>query len=413
MSMHLVTGYAGIEHITAADQGAFNAAFFGTGQYVMESGNMCEASITSNNNVRILDGEILMKGRHIRIEPNTYEDVNITTGTAGMNRNDLIVIEYQEDTGTGIENIGLKVIKGTESSGTATDPAYIDGDILGGATHNQMPLYRVVLKGVVLSAIEPLFDTISNYQALAEKYEKEFIAYCQNHLNSLGVLDTMEEVEANTQENQLAGALAVRELSATVEEYDNALADTVPYNLVDKSIGEGKVRSTGEYADGSITLTSTQVGYVYFYRRYKYEAGKSYTFSAHCETDDSQKSAIRAQYVTINESGGETYQSLGGSPLSDNPTLTITPTREDAACIQVNFALANTNAPIGTTITFTEMQVLEGKKKREYRPPFNSTYELSQQLGGLTLYAMGESEFDPTTEDTENGLYILYDDSGV
>ena len=33
---------------------------------------------------------------------------------------------------------------------------------------------------------------------------------------------------------------------------------------------------------------------------------------------------------------------------------------------------------------------------------------LSEQLGGLTLYAMSETEFETTEEDTENGLYILY-----
>lgn len=218
MSMHLVTGFAGAEHITAADQGAFNAAFFGTGQYVMEAGSMCEASITSNNNVRILDGDILMKGRHIRVNPNTYEDVPIVTGTAGVNRNDLIVVEYREDTSTGIETVAMKVIMGTETSGTASDPVYTDGDILGGATFNQMPLYRVVLEGVVLQRIEPMFETILNYKSLAEKYEREFVASCESHLGALNVLDTMEEVEANTEEQQLAGALAVKEV---IEEVNN------------------------------------------------------------------------------------------------------------------------------------------------------------------------------------------------
>lgn len=248
MAMHLVTGYAGEEHITAADQGAFNAAFFGTGQYVMEAGNMCEASITSNNNVRILDGDILMKGRHIRIKPNTYEDVNISTGTAGVNRNDLIVMEYNKDTTTGIETIELKVIKGTETTGTPSDPVYTDGDILGDATFNQMPLYRVKLEGVVLASIEPMFDTISNYQSLAEKYKAEFIKACETHLGSLDILDTMEEVEANTKEQQLAGALALKGLSAEVlgalEDQLNGITVT-PMPLSDyDSMGDGRPAKT-------------------------------------------------------------------------------------------------------------------------------------------------------------------------
>lgn len=210
--LHLVTGYAGEEHIHSADQGSFNASFFGAGEYVMEAGNQFEASIMDNNTVRILDGDALMKGRHLRIEPNTYADVTITTGTAGVNRNDLIVFQYSKDTGSDIETPEIVVIKGTETEGTATDPAYSDGDILAGATFNQMPMYRVKVEGVVLTAVEPLFEVIPTYKKLAEEAKKEFKTSCENHLNSLNILETKEEIQANTQANQLAGALAMKEV---------------------------------------------------------------------------------------------------------------------------------------------------------------------------------------------------------
>lgn len=214
---HLITGYAGEEHIQSADQGSFNASFFGTGEYVMEAGNQFEASVMDNNTVRIFDGDILMQGRHIRIEPNTYEDITISTGTAGVNRNDLICMQYTKDAASGVESAEIVVVKGTETEGTASDPAHTTGDILSGATSNQMPLYRVKIEGVVLAGVEPLFDTIPTFQALAERYRKEFEAACESHLDSLNVLDTMEEVEANTQSNQLAGALAVKELNTTLQ----------------------------------------------------------------------------------------------------------------------------------------------------------------------------------------------------
>lgn len=213
---HLVTGYAGYEHIQSEDDGAFNASFFGDGQFVMESGNQFEGSIIDNNTVRILDGNLMMYGRHIRIGLNTYEDLTITTGAAGVNRIDLICMTYEKNATDGTEKAYLEVIKGVESEGTAAVPDYTDGNILEGATLNQMPLYQVAVNGVVLSNITPLFTVIPTYKALAEKYEKQFKEACQSHLDSLGVLDTMEEVEANTLENQLAGALALKELSARI-----------------------------------------------------------------------------------------------------------------------------------------------------------------------------------------------------
>lgn len=216
MAVHLVTGFRGEEHIQSADQGSFNASFFGEGEFVMEAGNQCDASIIDNNTIRILDGDILMQGRHIRIPSNTYIDLTINTGTADKNRNDLIVVEYSKDAGSGVETASLKVIKGEATTGTAADPTYATGDILSGEILNQMPLYRVKMKGVVLSDIEQLFEIIPTYKTLAEKYAEEFQTACKTHLDSLNVLDTIEEVEANTQEKQLAGALALKELSTDI-----------------------------------------------------------------------------------------------------------------------------------------------------------------------------------------------------
>lgn len=212
--VHLITGYKGEEHIQSADQGSFNASFFGGGEYVMEAGNQFEGSIMDNNTVRILDGDLLMQGRHIRIEPETYEDITITTGTAGVNRIDLIVMQYSKDTSTDIESAGLVVVKGTETEGTATEPEYTSGNILSGATLNQMPLYRVKVEGVVLTEIEPLFTVIPTYKTLAEQYAAQFEATI-TALKAANILDTMEEVEANTQENMIAGALALKELKNT------------------------------------------------------------------------------------------------------------------------------------------------------------------------------------------------------
>lgn len=210
---HLVTGYAGQAHIQSADEGAFNASFFGDGQYVMEHGNCFEGSIIDNNTVRILDGNGLMYGRHFRIEPNAYEDLKITTGTAGTRRFDLICMTYEKDAVDETEKVYLQVIKGTETSGTAAVPEYTDGNILEGASFNQMPLYQVKIEGVVLTSITPLFESIPTYKALAEMYAARFEEEI-NALKTSYILDTLEEVEANTQEKQLAGALALKQLSA-------------------------------------------------------------------------------------------------------------------------------------------------------------------------------------------------------
>ena len=212
MQTHLVTGYKGSEHIKSADQGSFNAAFFGSGQFVMEMGNQFEGSIVNNNTVRILDGDILMYGRHIRIDPGTFEDLTIETGNAGKNRIDLVCMTYEKNTSDGTEKAYLEVLKGSETEGTPSAPEYTDGNIITGAIKNQMPLYKLTINGVVLQDITPLFKTIPTYKTLAEQYAAQFQKACDTYLGALNILDTMEEVNANTQTNQLAGALAVKEV---------------------------------------------------------------------------------------------------------------------------------------------------------------------------------------------------------
>lgn len=162
-NMNLVTGYAGQAHISAADVGSFNAALVGSGQYVLQKGNMLSASAVTNNTIRVLDGDILMQGRHGRIEPNTSVDLAIENGASGYYRNDLIVARYTKDVSTGVEAMNLVVIKGTASTGLAADPEYTSGDIVGSGTAlNDMPLYRVRIDGLNIQTLETMFAVLGN-----------------------------------------------------------------------------------------------------------------------------------------------------------------------------------------------------------------------------------------------------------
>lgn len=167
-NLHLVTGYKGEAHITAADHGSFNAAIFGVGQYVLERGSEFSASVITNNSIRVSDGDILMQGRHIRLAENTYVDLAIDNGTQGYKRNDLIVARYTKNAGTGVEECNLVVIKGTDVKDSPVDPAYTTGDILSdNCTQNDMPLWRVPIDGLTVGTLVPLFSTISAPGALA------------------------------------------------------------------------------------------------------------------------------------------------------------------------------------------------------------------------------------------------------
>ncbi len=167
MGLDLVTGFKGTAHITAADQGSFNAGVFGENCFVLALGKKLSAQVITNNMVRIFDGDVSLFGRHIRIAKNTYEDVAIANGLQGMNRNDLIVVRYTKDSTTGIENAELAVIQGVSTDGTASDPSYTTDDMLSGeCLLYEMPLYRIPLTGLNVGTPVALFRTAKNMTSI-------------------------------------------------------------------------------------------------------------------------------------------------------------------------------------------------------------------------------------------------------
>ena len=169
-NMHLVTGYAGREHVTAADQAAFHNLFIGGGEFVLDTGNQFAASIVSNNQVRVLDGDIYMQGRFVRLDKDTYIDLAIENGAQGYSRNDLIVARYTENQVSAVEEVNLVVIKGEPAASDPVDPAYTKGDILvAGDMQHDMPLYRVVIDGLEIVELVPLFQYDSDLQLIQKR----------------------------------------------------------------------------------------------------------------------------------------------------------------------------------------------------------------------------------------------------
>ena len=174
-ALHLVTGYKGTAHITSADQGVFNAMIVGTGDYVFTKGKRFEAAIISNNVVRIYDGSLMMNGRQVNLDAGLYLDATIANGTQGVNRHDIIAIRYEVDSTTGVESASLVVEQGANSSGTPTDPdnIYYSVTILNGETVRDMPLYRVVLEGLTITKVEPLFQVLAPMADIQHGFYKQ------------------------------------------------------------------------------------------------------------------------------------------------------------------------------------------------------------------------------------------------
>ena len=156
MTCELVTGSAGTDHVSSADDGSMFASVFGPGRYVVKQGSDFNAALIDANNVYIGTGAGFMDGRYFRVT--AAETLTIDSGSQGNNRIDLVGVKYLYDSGTGVETCSLAVVKGTPTSGTPSTPSYTDGNINLGATEAFFPLYELRLTGITPSDPVKVFD---------------------------------------------------------------------------------------------------------------------------------------------------------------------------------------------------------------------------------------------------------------
>lgn len=161
-------------HIYAEDDASIYLSMFG-GDGVSTNGQSCKATVLSNNKVRIADGIICVGGHFARIPYGDYIDCEIENGQSGKKRNDIIVARF-ETTGTGgIDTYTCEVKKGTAGS-TATDPEIVQEDLYKAGKVRELPLYRVKIEGLSITAVEQLFTL----RKTNEELEKELASLNSN-----------------------------------------------------------------------------------------------------------------------------------------------------------------------------------------------------------------------------------------
>ena len=156
-------------HIRAEDDAAIFQSIFGE-DGVSTTGQACKATVLSNNKVRIADGVICVGGHFARIPYGDYIDCEIENGQSGKNRNDIIVARF-ETTGTGgIDTYTCEVKKGKAGS-TATDPEIVQEDLYKAGKVRELPLYRVKIEGLSITAVEQLFTLRKTNEELEKELE--------------------------------------------------------------------------------------------------------------------------------------------------------------------------------------------------------------------------------------------------
>lgn len=151
-----------VAEISAENLAAVFHSIVGKSGIVQAFNNLACTKLTDNS-VQLDSGVYSLSGFLLHVETGTAITLTVDSGTAGQNRNDLVVAELVKNGGgTGIDTLQFKVVKGTSTSGTAVDPTLTQQDVNATGTTRQEALYRIKFGGVTLSTIETVAESIDN-----------------------------------------------------------------------------------------------------------------------------------------------------------------------------------------------------------------------------------------------------------
>lgn len=217
MSMNIIAGYRGEPHITSQQLRNKNIGIFGDDVCILAVGSEMAATVISANEVDIADGILVAEGCTAEITHGTVEAMAIDNGAQGMLRTDLIVARYTKNSGTGVEDMQLEVIKGTPAASNPATPSHTTGSIADGDTTVDFPLYEVHLDGISIDSVECLVDTVSLVKSSVVSALQTDVTNIANNIGSVAMGTTATTVTGAIKElvNKI-GSVAMGTTATTI-----------------------------------------------------------------------------------------------------------------------------------------------------------------------------------------------------
>ena len=190
--MELVTGRAGSPHITSQQDRQKHQGIWGTGAYILNTGNNLEAVVQSSNNIQIKDGALMSQGALFSVKVGTVDEVTIANGSQGMMRKDVIVARYTYNQGANTENAEWAVVQGTPAASNPRIPQITEGDIQAGDATVDTSVFIVTLDGINITSVDvvpELAPDIAELKALIDKLNGKLPATTPLTSEQHGVID--------------------------------------------------------------------------------------------------------------------------------------------------------------------------------------------------------------------------------
>ncbi len=167
--MEIVSGRVGRPHVTSQQFRQIIEGIVGDGSCILPSGENLEPELVSNNSLKIRSGMMCHHGNVSSVKIGTYDEVELTNGSQGMKRIDLIVNRYTRNEEDNTEKNEWVVIMGTPAESSPVVPEYTQGDLQKGDLLDDCPVFEVHFDGINIVEVTKKLEIAKTNKDLTEK----------------------------------------------------------------------------------------------------------------------------------------------------------------------------------------------------------------------------------------------------
>ena len=233
--MEIVSGRTGKPHVTSQQFRQIIEGIIGDDSCILPSGENLEPELVSNNSLKIRSGMMCHHGNVSSVKIGTYDEVELTNGSQGMKRIDLIVNRYTRNEEDNTEKNEWVVIMGTPAESIPVVPEYTQGDLQKGDLLDDCPVFEVHFDGINIVEVTKKLEIaktnkdLSNQLAnlskkMTGKYAHAYSTHLDNEKSTKTSL-TLNSIKATGHGRKCIlmcwGAMKVTTLTARLSVYVN------------------------------------------------------------------------------------------------------------------------------------------------------------------------------------------------
>lgn len=174
--MEIVSGRTGKPHVTSQQFRQMIEGTIGQESCIITSGENLEPELAANNLLKIRSGMMSHHGNVSSVNIGTYDEVELTNGSQGMKRIDLVVNRYTRNAETNIEKNEWVVIMGTPVASNPVAPTYTVGNLQKGDLVDDCPVFELHYDGINVTEVKKLLSVLPNVAELNSKMIPVFVS---------------------------------------------------------------------------------------------------------------------------------------------------------------------------------------------------------------------------------------------